>query len=146
MTQPCRPIEGRCHCGNIRITFTLPQPQGAIPVRACSCTFCRKHGGVYTSHPEGKLDVRVTNAAEVQRYRFGTETADFLLCRTCGAVPAVISEIDDRLYGVVNVNCFEDVAPEDLLPSVTDFDGETTDGRLARRQRNWIPDVRIDWG
>jgi hypothetical protein len=44
---------------------------------------------------------------------------------------------------VVNVNSFEGVAAGELSSSPTDFDGETPDDRLARRQRNWIPDVTI---
>ena len=47
-----RRINGKCHCGNISYEFLWPEPGSRIPVRACSCTFCTKHGGVYTSHPE----------------------------------------------------------------------------------------------
>lgn len=140
-----RHIKGGCHCGNVQFTYSLPQPEGAIPVRACSCTFCRKHGGVYSSQPDARIAVRIADATQVQRYHFGTETADFLLCRGCGVVPAVTSEIEGRLYAVVNTNAFEGVDPEDMVAAVANFDGESTDSRLARRQRNWIPDVTIDW-
>ena len=146
MNQPRRTIEGRCHCGNIAFTVALPQPEGPIPVRACSCSFCRKHGGLYTSHPEGSVKVQIANASEVQRYRFGTQTADFLLCRTCGVVPVVISDIDGILHAVVSVHAFEAVDASEFSESVADFDGETTGSRLERRQRSWIPDVQIDWG
>ena len=139
-----RRIEGACHCGNIRFTFELPEPEGAIPVRACGCTFCQKHGGVYTSHPAGALAVRIAGAALVERYRFGTETADFHICRKCGVVPFVTSTIDAATFAVVNVNSFEDVDPGELDSSPTDFDGETVENRLARRRRGWIPDVTIE--
>ena len=138
-----RQIEGACHCGNIRFTFELPAPQGAIPVRACGCTFCRKHDGVYTSHPDGKLTARIADAALVERYRFGTETADFHICRNCGVVPFVTSTIDGSELAVVNVNSFEGIDPADLDSSPSDFDGEDVDSRLARRRRNWIPRVTI---
>lgn len=136
-----RGIHGGCHCGNIRFTLRWPETEGAIAVRACSCSFCVKHGGVYTSHPEAGLDVEIADPARVERYRFGTETADFHVCRSCGVVPVVTSTIEGRLYAVVNVNSFEDVDRSELVPSVADFDGETTESRLARRQRNWIPHV-----
>ncbi len=101
-------------------------------VRACSFTFCTKHGGVYTSHRDASLAASVRDQAEVSRYRFGTRTAEFYLCSRCGVVPFVTSEIDGRLYAVVNVNSFEGIDPARFTRAVTDFDGETTEGRLAR--------------
>jgi len=136
-------IDGGCHCGNIRFAFTLPDPGGPIPARTCACSFCRKHGAAHTSHPDGRLTVRIDTDDEVRRYRFGTGTADFLLCRRCGVEPVVTSEIDGRLYAVVNVNCFENVDRDRLDFAGADFDGEGTDDRLARRQRNWIGEVTI---
>ena len=137
-----RRIEGGCHCGNIRFEFELPEPDGAIAVRACGCSFCQRHGGVYTSHPAGKLAARIADVSETERYRFGTATADFHICRACGVVPFVTSEIDGALYAVVNVNSFE--GDDELESSPSDFDGETVDSRLVRRQRNWIPEVTIE--
>jgi len=32
------------------------------------------------------------------------------------------------------------------LPSIAHFEGEDTTSRLARRERNWIANVRIDRG
>ncbi|VAV91328.1 hypothetical protein MNBD_ALPHA02-564, partial [hydrothermal vent metagenome] len=49
--------KGQCHCGNIRFTFetTIDVPEMAL--RRCSCSFCRKQGGRYTSDPNGKLSI-----------------------------------------------------------------------------------------
>ena len=58
-SESMRTIDGACHCGNLRFTLHWPVPEGSIAVRACSCTFCRKHGGVYTSHPNARLEVRI---------------------------------------------------------------------------------------
>jgi hypothetical protein len=44
---------------------------------------------------------------------------------------------------VVSVNAFENVAPSLLDRAVTDFVGEATEGRLARRKRNWIAEVKF---
>ena len=142
MTDPAhRELTGGCHCGTIRFRFAAPQRAGPIPVRACGCSFCTKHGGVWTSDAQGRLEVTIADPTAVHRYRFGTGTADFHVCRRCGVVPVVTSEIAGALYAVVNVNCFEDVAPDELDQSAADFDGEGTDDRLARRARNWIPAV-----
>ena len=139
-----RQIIGGCHCGNMRFTFVWPRAEGLIPVRACGCTFCRKHGGLYTSHPDGQISVRVGDPGQVTRYRFGTKTADFHICQGCGVVPVITCQIDGADYAVVNVNCFEGVDPADLDSSPSDFDGETTESRLARRQRNWIGHVTFE--
>ena len=139
-----RPIDGSCHCGNIRFTFFWPGPAAAIPVRTCSCSFCLKHGGVYTSHPKGRLEVRISEPSRVTRYRFGTQTAEFHICQGCGVVPLVTSTIEGTVYAVVNVNSFEGVDPSELDRSVTDFGGETPDSRLTRRQRNWIANVKFE--
>jgi hypothetical protein len=139
-------ISGSCHCGNI--TFKLrwePEPQ-EIPARACTCTFCTKHGGVWTSCPTGSLAVSIRTPAAVSRYSFGTKTADFHVCSACGVVPVVTSEIGGNRYAVVNVNTFENVAPALLRRASTTFDAENEETRLARRVRNWIPSVAFAEG
>ena len=137
-------IEGKCHCGNITYGLHWPGEGTNIPVRACSCSFCTKHGGTYTSHRDAELAAVVHDQALVSRYMFGTETAEFFLCSRCGVVPFVTSTIDAATFAVVNVNSFEDVDPGELDSSPTDFDGETVENRLARRRRGWIPDVTIE--
>ncbi|MEZ5832526.1 MAG: hypothetical protein R3D05_15240 [Dongiaceae bacterium] len=47
--------------------------------------------------------------------------------------------IDETQYAVINVNTFDDVDRADLIETATDFEGETTEDRLARRRRNWTP-------
>ena len=113
----------------------------AIPARACGCSFCVKHGGVWTSNPAGALTVTVQDPSRVSRYVFGTETAEFHICARCGVVPVVTSRIDGRLYAVVSVNAFEGVDPERVRRAPMSLDGEDTGARLARRRRNWIADV-----
>jgi hypothetical protein len=139
-------INGQCHCGNLAFTLRWEPEPAHIPARACTCSFCRKHGGVWTSCATGVLQVRVKDAAAVRRYAFGTRTAVFHVCSECGVVPVVTSEIEGRTYAVVSVHAFEDVDPALLQQSDVSFDGEGVDDRLARRQRNWIPDVRFAAG
>ena len=136
-------IEGQCHCGNINYTFVWPGDETAIPVRACSCNFCIIHGGIYTSHREAELNANIQDEALLNRYRFGTETADFYICSKCGAVPFVTSEIDNHSYAVVNVNTFQNIDRSILQKAITDFEGETTENRLQRREQSWIPSVNI---
>lgn len=134
-------IHGKCHCGNISFDLTWEPDPAEIATRACNCSFCVKHGGVWTSNPSGSLRIAVQDPALVSRYLFGTRTAEFHVCARCGIVPVVTSTIDGRVYAVVSVNAFEGVDPALLRRAAASFDGEGTDSRLARRRRNWIGDV-----
>ena len=139
-------IRGRCHCGNISFVLEWRPEPSAIPARACGCSFCVKHGGVWTSCPTGTLAITLADPAQVSTYEFGTRTAQFHVCATCGVPPVVTSRIDGRLYAVVNVNTFEDVDPSLLKKSPASLDGEDESSRLARRARNWIGDVTMTSG
>ena len=44
---------GGCHCGNIRVAYLTAKPVSEWPIRACQCSFCRKHGVRATGDPEG---------------------------------------------------------------------------------------------
>jgi hypothetical protein len=134
-------ITGSCHCANIRFVLTWEPDPLEIPARACTCTFCVKHGGVWTASPGAALKVRVKDASRVSRYRFGTRTAEFHVCSQCGVVPVVTSRIEGRLYAVVSVKAFEGVAASLLRHTSASFDGEGEGDRLARRARNWIGNV-----
>ncbi len=139
-------IEGQCHCGNIVLELEWAGEPPEIPARACGCSFCVKHGGVWTSNPTARLAVVIRNPALVSRYAFGTRTATFHVCSRCGAVPVVTSEVDSHVYAVVNVNVLENVDPSWLRRAAANFDGEAVEARLARRVRNWIADVRVAEG
>lgn len=140
-------ILGSCHCGNIQFEFVHPDfnPNSTdrLPVRTCTCSFCVKHGGVYTSHPQGQLTAQIDDESLVQIYQFGTKTAHFYICKRCGIFPFVASEIEGNLYAVVNVNTFENIGRFSLEPMPMDFEAENVDSRLERRTRTWIANVKF---
>ncbi len=136
-------IRGSCHCGNLSFTLDWDPTPTEIPARACTCTFCAKHGGVWTSNPRGALRVTVKEPARVSHYLFGTKTAEFHICSACGVVPVVTSRIDGHLYAVVSVNAFVGVDPALLKQASATFDEETEEKRLERRKRYWIRDVQF---
>ncbi len=139
-------IRGACHCGNITFTLDWDPAPSVIPARACSCSFCTKHGGVWTSCPTGTLNIDIRDPRKHSAYVFGTRTAEFHVCAVCGVVPAVTSYIDGNLYAVVNVNAFDGI-DETLVQRVpASFDGEEAAERLVRRQKGWIARVRITAG
>ena len=136
-------IQGRCHCGNIAFTLSWDPDPAEIAVRACTCSFCTKHGNVWTANPAGMLQVSVRDPVRVTAYAFETKTAEFHVCSDCGIVPLATSRIDERDYAVVNVNTFENVNAALLRKSAASFEGEDEATRLARRKRNWIGHVQF---
>jgi len=135
-------IRGSCHCGNISFALTWEPDPTEIPARVCTCSFCVKHSGVWTSSPSGSLQVRVKDASAVSKYAFGTRTAVFHICARCGVVPVVTSEIEDQLYAVVSVNAFENVEASLLKCASVSFAEETEASRLSRRKRGWVANVQ----
>lgn len=130
---------GGCHCGNLTVRFESDRAPSELGVRTDSCSFCKKHLVRSTSDPAGALHFGAADPSLVERYRFGTRTADFLVCRRCGVYVGAC--MDDAL-GVVNVNVLDGRDEFLALPlKVADLDGESLEERLARRRARWTPIV-----
>lgn len=129
--------EGSCHCGAVKVALQTRKTAAELGARSCQCSFCRMHGASWTSDPAGELSVNI--AGNVSRYRLGTGSAEFLICASCGVVPAVIWEADGRLLSVVRVECLPERDALLAHATRTDFDNEVLAQRLARRSRNWTP-------
>ena len=133
-------INGRCHCGNIRYTLHTDTPPDQLTVRICRCDFCLRHRPRYWSDPAGALEMTFARPADVQRYRFGHGTADFVLCRNCGVFAFAVTGIGGKHYAVTNLNLAldRDAQPaEAFLEALAEDETE----RTARRQKNWTPVV-----
>jgi hypothetical protein len=136
-------IHGSCHCGNVTFDLQWPTHAETIAARACSCTFCRKHGAKWTANASATLSVHIEDSSQVTAYAFGTKTADFHVCNRCGVVTCCTSLVEGRLHAVVNVNAFDNFDASRLVLADVDFDGEDESARLLRRAANWIGDVRF---
>jgi hypothetical protein len=126
--------EGACHCGAVAAAFVTAIEPAAMDVRADQCGFCRRHGAKTVSDPAGRLALAFCEAA-VERYRFGTRSSDFIVCRACGAYIAAI--IDG--FGVLNVVGADIPVFADRPARPVDYDDETAAMRLARRRARWTP-------
>ncbi len=138
-------ITGGCHCGAVTFRLAASRPPEDLPVRACSCRFCRQHAALSTSDPAGRVTFAAADPAALGRYRFGLRTADFLICRTCGVYVGALMPDGDAAYAILNVNACD--APERFAqsPLAMDYGGEDEAGRLARRRAKWTPaDPRIE--
>jgi hypothetical protein len=132
---------GKCHCGDLGFVYRTGVDPKDWPIRACQCTFCRRHGALSTSDPRGAIDFRITRPESLIRYRFGRRTADFLICARCGTYVAACMESPRGRYAVLNVNVLEP-RPADLAqPTPMNYEGETPEDRAARREERWTPVV-----
>jgi hypothetical protein len=130
------------HCGNITFDLEWQGDPPEIPARACGCSFCVKHGGVLDVQSEFRLAVAVSDNTLVSSTPSELGPPRFV-CSRCGTVPLVTSEIEKRLYAVVNINAFENVDQSWIRRTTANFEGEDVELRISRRKRNWIADVRI---
>ncbi len=127
---------GGCHCGNLRVRFRPARTLDELDLRACQCSFCRRHGARTVSDAEGSLELTVLRSQDLTRLRFATRTADFLICRTCGVyVAAVLVGSDPR--AALNVNALDAPDPREARP--VRYDGESAAERRERRRVRWTP-------
>ena len=134
---PCV-LEGRCHCGAVRYTFHASQPPAQWIVRACQCSFCRAHGARTTSDPNGLVTFEIADASKLERYRFGTKTTDFLICKGCGVYLAAALTSTRGQFATLNVNAIQSL-PDLAEAAPVSYDGESADQRKARREQRWTP-------
>ena len=133
-------LDGRCHCGNITIQYETSTPPEQAKLRACQCSFCRKHQSRAVSDPGGHVTFAVADAANLNRYQFGLRSAEFLVCRGCGVyVGAFVADSSpSEGHATLMVNALDDEARYGS-PEPTVYDAEDKTDRTARRRKMWTP-------
>ena len=119
----------------------LTKPPQATPLRACGCAFCRAHSTRTVADLGGAAEIAANDWSQVEFYRFGSQTADYILCRRCGIYIGAVCDTASGTRAVINVNSLEDRATFSAVPEASNYDGETTETRLARRAERWMPVV-----
>ncbi len=131
-------LEATCHCGNIAVVMETRQDPRDLPLRACDCGFCRRHGARTISDPEGRARIGVQDRSLLSRYAFGLRTAEMIICARCGAYVGAVLREGGKGWAVLNANLFLD--PRFDRPAATvSYEGETAEQRIARRKRMWTP-------
>jgi hypothetical protein len=130
---------GSCHCGALGFEYRTALKPADWSVRACQCSFCRTHGAVSTSDPDGSVQFTHREPQLTSRYRFGQKMADFIFCARCGAYLGAVTEVDGRMLAAINVNALEP-RPNGLPGAQPVFyDGESSASRGSRRAVRWTP-------
>ncbi len=129
---------GQCHCGKLTASFETQKTPAALGVRTCQCDFCRRHGAVNISDPDGEVTIDCA-PKDVERYSFALRTADFLICKSCGVYVAAVMGEGDSIVSTLNV---VGLRLKDFLAvaeAPAEYGAETTEERIARRFDKWTP-------
>ena len=137
---------GRCHCGNVEVTFESRSAPEELVVRSCACSFCRRHGTRCVSDPAGEVRTRVHDPALLIRYGFGLRTAEFLVCGRCGAYLGAVMTKGGAAVATINVNSFDLPHPFDREGVPVSYDAESEPERRARRAAGWTPVTAFETG
>lgn len=130
---------GRCHCGALGSVYLTRLPPVKWRVRACACSFCRAHGAETTSDPDGEASFIYRDRSRLQRYRFGRDTADFILCQNCGVYLGAEMSTPMGRWATLNVRTFVP-APAGLPAALrVVYEDESRASRIRRRQASWTP-------
>jgi hypothetical protein len=129
----------RCHCGSLAAIYHTAILPSAWPVRACQCDFCRSHGALSTSDPQGSLAFQAQNTADIQRYRFGGRTTDFLLCRECGVYVGAQIKSEKGRFGILNVATLRPFPSELPITQPMNYSAEAPEEKRSRREARWTP-------
>jgi hypothetical protein len=133
---------GACHCGDIRVAFETALPDTA-PLRACQCSFCRRHGARTTSDPAGRLTI--TSVRALAFYRFASRTADVVICPRCGVYLASSIGGPTGRVATLNVVGAQLAAFEGRAATPISYDGESGEDKRARRLALWTPtEIAVD--
>ena len=132
-------LEGQCHCGAVRVALD-GVAAADLPLRACQCGFCRRHGAISTSHPDARITFAAPDGA-LTRYRFGQKLSDFLLCAHCGCYIGSLAETDVGPIAILNIRGVDLPGFAGREPEPMTYDGETPEARTTRRKARWSPAV-----
>ncbi len=131
--------EGACHCGAVGFVYRTALPPEAWSIRACQCTFCRTHAALSTSDPRGFLQFLEHTPDALNPYRFGRKTADFLICRNCGAFIGAIMRSGNNDFGIINVRVLQSVLSRLQEAKPMHYENEGPAERTGRREGRWTP-------
>ena len=136
---------GSCYCASIGFRYrTAISPQD-WSIRACQCRFCVAHDALSTSDPSGELDFAADIDGDLQRFRFGLRTADFLLCRNCGVYIGAVIDAEAGHFGIINTHALDTIPGNIASVAPMTYDSENTAGRVERREKRWTPVAAVPW-
>jgi hypothetical protein len=118
-------VEGGCHCGAVRFAIQVAPP---LELLDCNCSICSKTGYLHLIVPHGDFTL-LDGEDMLTSYRFGSEAAEHLFCRTCGIKSFYQPRSHPEAWSV-NFRCLD---PEHgLEPEIRQFDGQNWEAARTR--------------
>ena len=102
MADSVKPVSGRCLCGDVCFSATLPKREFGV----CHCTMCRR----WSAGPFLAIEVegfKVEDEAQLGVYR-SSDWAERGFCKKCGT--ALFYRLTDRDWSAVSVEALDDTA------------------------------------
>jgi hypothetical protein len=132
-------IEGQCHCGRVQIRVSLSCAADDVELRACQCSFCRRHGARTFADPNGRAIIEVEGPETLRRYRFALKTADYLVCSECGVYIGVLLEAEGAQLVTLNAAGLAVDEFQDKEAKPVSYEQEGFEERVRRRLTAWMP-------
>jgi hypothetical protein len=131
-------LNGSCHCGNIKLTFTTPNLPKTLWLRKCPCSFCHKQGNINVADPEGFLTIKIENKENIFFYQMGHKTSDRLFCNNCGVYIGGLMTHEGKPVCVINANTLD--TDDNLgVPTEINVSTQTPEERVLGRLSRWMP-------
>ena len=85
------------------------------------------------------MEFSVSDQGALLRYRFGLETADFLVCAKCGVYVGAVTGGPAGMFTTLNLNSMK--TPVEGLQNAAplSYESEEREDRIERRQTGWTP-------
>ena len=83
--------------------------------------------------------------AGLQRYRFGLEASQVVLCRRCGVYVAMLMIEEGKAWTTINIDTLDERTRFTRPAEPRDFSGEALEGRRERRKARWTPTELVGW-
>jgi hypothetical protein len=80
----------------------------------------------------------IAEPSKLQRYRFGTRSTDFLVCRGCGVYLGALLTSNHGQFATLNINTIQ-AALQVPAPVPVSYDAESLEQRQSRREARWTP-------
>ena len=113
-----------CHCGAVRFEFDAP---AKVDVTFCNCSMCSLTAYEHVFVRRGNLRF-LSGKDQLTEYRFNTEQAVHMFCKTCGIKPLYRPRSHPESWSV-NLRCVEGGTLE--MARRIEFDGRDWEGNIA---------------
>lgn len=90
------------------------------------------------SEADGRAVITIA-ADQLTTYRFGSQSASFLICARCGVYAGVIMADGDKLLSIANARGLGIEAFMHRVGTQMTHDDETMPVRIQRRKQRWTP-------